>query len=68
MIRTKCNIQLPKGFVKLLFELKGNFTKSSFKDFEAILAGILLLSLKISGENPECQEICNVSSFQIISP
>ena len=42
MIKAKCSIRLPKGFVKLLFELKPNFTKPSFKYFTALIAGILL--------------------------
>lgn len=36
------SIQLPDGFVKLLFELQGNFTKPSFKYFHTLMAGILL--------------------------
>jgi hypothetical protein len=36
------SLQLPIGFVKLLFELKGNFTKPSFNYFQTLMAGLLL--------------------------
>ena len=36
------SIQFPENFVKLIFELRENFTKPSFEHFKVVLSGILI--------------------------